>query len=172
MEFVKKVVPQKGDLLRVKRKAGYYHFGIAVSESRVIHFTASQGDLSNDKKDLKIIETSFDRFALNDVPEILEPFSSKFSRDEVVKRAKNYVNSLLFRGKPYNFITNNCEHFARYCYDGEAKSEQVLTGAMIVAAGLGLATTATTIGVKKVIDNRKKKDVIDDQNLIEIKEEK
>ena len=40
---------------------------------------------------------------------------------------------------------------------------------MIVAAGLGLATTATTIGVKKVIDNRKKKDVIEGDNLIELK---
>lgn len=156
MNFLTKIVPQKGDLLRVHRSAGYYHFGIAVSENRVIHFTAKNSDLSNNKKDMAIIETSLDRFILNDELEILYPYQGKFDRDEVVKRAKNYVNSPLFRQKPYNFVTNNCEHFARYCYEGKANSEQVITVATIVAAGLGLAATTVALAAKRTVDKKKK----------------
>lgn len=151
MAFLKILTPTKGDLLRVHRKEGYYHFGIAVSSDRVIHFTAESSDLSNNKKDFLIIETSLQRFLLNDELEIEEPYSSKFDRDEVVERAKNYANSRLFRGKYYNFISNNCEHFARYCYDGKAESEQVVAGTtIVVAAGTLVAgAVAAAIASKK-----------------------
>ena len=154
MAFLKMEYPTKGDLLRVHRKEGYYHFGVAVSPTRVIHFTAEKSDLGNDKKDFKIIETSLERFLLGDQLEIEEPYSSKFDRDEVVERAKNYVNSQLFRGKYYNFITNNCEHFARYCYDGKAQSDQVITGATVVVAA-GTLVAGAIAG--KIAMNRRKK---------------
>ena len=154
MAFLKMEYPTKGDRLRVHRKEGYYHFGVAVSPTRVIHFTAEKSDLGNDKKDFKIIETSLERFLLGDQLEIEEPYSSKFDRDEVVERAKNYVNSQLFRGKYYNFITNNCEHFARYCYDGKAQSDQVITGATVVVAAGALVAGAIA---GKVVSSRRKK---------------
>ena len=146
--------PTKGDLLRVHRKAGYYHFGIAVSSDRVIHFTAEKSDMAENKKDFKIIETSLERFLLNDELEIEEPYNSKFDRDEVVKRAKNYANSNLFRNKYYNFISNNCEHFARYCYDGRAESDQVVAGTTIVVAA-GTLIAGTIAG--KIASSRRKK---------------
>ena len=154
MAFLKILTPTKGDLLRVHRKEGYYHFGIAVSSDRVIHFTAESSDLSNNKKDFLIIETSLQRFLLNDELEIEEPYSSKFDRDEVVERAKNYANSNLFRKKYYNFVSNNCEHFARYCYDGSAQSEQVVAGTTIVVAAGALIAGAVA---GKLISNRRKK---------------
>ena len=106
------------------------------------------------KKDFKIIETSLERFLLGDQLEIEEPYNSKFDRDEVVQRAKNYANSHLFRQKYYNFVSNNCEHFARYCYDGKAESEQVVAGTtVVVAAGTLLAGAIAG----KLIANRRKK---------------
>ena len=114
----------------------------------------SGSDLGNNKKDFKIIETSLTRFLLGDQLEIEEPYASKFDREEVVKRAKNYANSQLFRGKYYNFISNNCEHFARYCYDGTPASQQVITGATAVVAAGTLVVGAVAA---KVVSARRKK---------------
>lgn len=159
MAFKVMNIPSTGDLIRVKREAGYYHFGIAVSEDRVIHFTAVNGDLSRDNRDIRIIETPLADFVRNDTLEIEVPFSSKYSRETVVKRAKKYINSQYFREKGYNFVENNCEHFARYCYDGKADSEQVLTGAMMTVA-LGAAAIGGVIGaIANRRRNKKKKQI-------------
>lgn len=154
MVFIKQTTPTAGDLLRVHRKAGYYHFGVAVAPDRVVHFTAEKSDLSNDAKEFKIIETSLERFILGDELEIEQPYSSPFDRDYVVKRAKNYANSHCFRGKPYNFVSNNCEHFARYCYNGNAFCDQVRTGALVVAAA---GATIVALAAKKIASNKRKK---------------
>ena len=37
--FYKVEKPEKGDLIRVRRKSGYFHFGIATGEDSIIHFT-------------------------------------------------------------------------------------------------------------------------------------
>ena len=160
MAFVKDKTPYKGDLLRVKRKQGYFHFGIAVSEDRVIHFTAPNSDLSEDNKQLKIVETPLSQFIRGDVLEIQEPYNAVFTRDEVVKRAKNYANSSCFRGKPYNFISNNCEHFARYCYDGKATSKQVNDVATAVVTAGATIVTGTVAAVVATHNKKvaKKKD--------------
>ena len=148
MAFEKNVSPIAGDLLRVHRKDGYYHFGIAVAPDRVVHFTAEKTDLSNDSREFKIIETSLERFLLGDTIEIETPYSSPFKREDVVKRARNYANSHCFRGKPYNFVTNNCEHFARYCYSDERTSKQVVEGAVLVGAvATGLVATAAASAI-------------------------
>ena len=146
-------IPTKGDLLRVHRKAGYYHFGVAISENRVIHFTAAQSDLGNNQNEIKIMETSLERFLQGDQLEIEEPYNSKFDREEVVKRAKNYANSHLFRRKPYNFVSNNCEHFARYCYDGKAESSQVIAGSLVAVAA---ATTVATAVIGGFVSRHRK----------------
>ncbi|KAG2488841.1 hypothetical protein HYH03_012638 [Edaphochlamys debaryana] len=47
---------------------------------------------------------------------------------DIVERARHVAMDLdgVFAGQPYNVITNNCEHFAYWCYNGhEAFSEQV-----------------------------------------------
>ena len=122
MSWKKKLLPQAGDILRVHRKAGYYHYGIAVSNNRVVHFTAGDEDLSKNKKDMQIIESSLDRFLLGGTLQIESPYRSSYDPEVVVERAKSYVNSPRFRGKYYNFVTNNCEHFANFIYYGEAVS--------------------------------------------------
>lgn len=157
MAFQKMDRPLRGDLLRVFRKQGYYHFGIAVNETEVIHFSAPDGDMSENKRQLKIIKTSLERFLRGDQLEVEVPYTAKYSRDEVVERAEKYLDTK-FRDRNYNLVTNNCEHFARYCYDGKAESKQVIQGALLTAA-TGSVLVGVTIGavarkVKKKITKK------------------
>lgn len=146
MSFKKVDKPLKGDLLRVHRSLGYYHFGIAISEDRVIHFSAPDQDIT-DKTKMRIIETSLKDFLKGDQLEIEQPYDSSFSRDEVVKRAKKYVNSNRFRGKYYHVVTNNCEHFARYCYYDKNESKQVVAVTVGAAIAGALIAGAAVAGV-------------------------
>ena len=154
MKFEKRDAPQKGDLLRVHRKKGYYHFGVASSESTVIHFTGKEDDSITDFKKVAIRETPLSTFIKKDKLQVLTPFCSPFSRDEVVERAKSFVGSHKFRDKYYNFITNNCEHFARYIYFDKAESVQVIRGiqvasSFVVSAEAVIATTAVVKTIQK-----------------------
>ena len=156
MSFQKVATPEKGDLLRIRRKAGYYHFGIAVSPDRVVHFTGDDSDLSGGKQ-LTVQETSLAKFIRGDVLEVETPYSSPFTRNQVVRRAKKLANHPSFRGKGYNFIDNNCEHVARYCYDGRAESKQVVAGTMAIVAGVS-AVVGFVANVLKPKRKKKKDD--------------
>ena len=151
MSWKKRLRPQAGDILRVHRKAGYYHYGIAVSNNRVVHFTAGDEDLAKNNKDMKIIESSLDRFLLGGTLQIESPYRASFDPEVVVERARSYVGSQKFNGKFYNFITNNCEHFANYIYYGDRVSKQVKVGTAVAA------TIATgVIGIGAIVATAKK----------------
>ena len=122
--FYKVNTVQTGELLRVKRKAGYYHFGIASSPKTVIHFTGANGDLAPDEGGIMIRETSLKKFIDGDELESKNTSKSPFNPKEIVKRARSFLGQTTFRGKPYNLVTNNCEHFARYIFEGSAESLQ------------------------------------------------
>jgi hypothetical protein len=168
MGFNKVATPLKGDLLRVRRKFGYYHFGIAVNSERVIHFTGTGQDFAM-KKEMKIIETPLSDFVKDGTLQIEQPYSGVFNRDEVVKRAKEFVGSNKFLDKYYNLVTNNCEHFARYCYDGKAQSLQVVS-ASVIAAAAGFMTSAvfgSIVGfgfLKKKSKQKTNNDIIEIEN--------
>lgn len=70
---------------------------------------------------------------------------SRYSEDEVVKRAESIVkNEENFNS--YNIISNNCEHFATWCVVGEGESFQVQSIAKKIAnaipriSGIGAKT--------------------------------
>ena len=128
MAFIKTSIIEKGDLIRVKRKRkGYYHFGIASSKDTVIHFTGDNTDSIMNSKGVLVRETSVDSFVRKDELEVEFPYSSDFARDIVLERAKSFLGQKEVLGNTYNVVTNNCEHFARYCYYDEKKSKQVET---------------------------------------------
>ena len=155
MSFQKVNNPLKGDIVRVHRKEHYFHYGIAVDENTVIHFAALTDDITSNKKEMKIIETSLERFLRGGQLEVQTPYDSCFSRDEVVEKAKRWVNCSQFRGKYYNLTTNNCEHFARYCYYGSYRSNQVIQAAAATAIlGAVAVGVATGTVVKKAIKKR------------------
>jgi len=145
MGWSKKVKPQEGDLIRVRRKVGYCHYGIALSENEVIHYAGPVDDEVLNAENIKIRRAPISIFIKEDEIEVKTPFDSPFTRNEVVSRAKEYVNSSQFRGQNYDFLMNNCEHFARYCYYGNPQSVQV--GRAL--SGLLMRTIAFSQSLKK-----------------------
>ncbi len=156
MAFIKSDDILPGDLLRVKRKAGYYHFGIALDKNHVIHFSGTNDDSISNYKDVKIRKAPLSLFVHGDDLEVNSPFDSLFSREEIIARASEYLNSDLFNGMHYNLMNNNCEHFARYCYYGKSTSKQVKTAVSIAAGAAALISSSIAIGISK----GKKKEVI------------
>ena len=155
MSFQKVSRPLKGDIIRVHRKEHYYHYGIAIDEYAVVHFTALNDDMASNKKEMKILETSLERFLRGGELEVQMPYDSRYTRDEVVQKAKRWINCRQFRGKYYNLVTNNCEHFARYCYYGSHSSKQVVQAAAATAI-LGAAAVGIVAGtaIKKAIKKK------------------
>lgn len=97
----------------------YRHYGISLGDGTVAHF---RGDRFLVQRTAWIQRTSLESFSQGD--EIcLEDCEYAFSRDEVVRRALSQVGCN-FGG--YNFIFNNCEHFAYWCVTGRRISKQVL----------------------------------------------
>lgn len=145
-----------GDLLRVKRKAGYFHYGIALDEDHVIHFSGTNDDSISNYKDVKIRKASLSLFLRGDTLEVNTPFDSPFSREEIISRAKAYLNKDKFNNAYYNLVTNNCEHFARYAYYGISTSKQVKTVAGVVTALTGSIVAGSTFAVALSKSKKKK----------------
>ncbi len=162
MAFIKSDDILPGDLLRVKRKAGYYHYGIALDKKHVIHFSGTNDDSISNYKEVKIRKAPLSIFVRESELEVNSPFDSPFTREEILSRASEYLNSDLFNGSHYNLINNNCEHFARYCYYGKANSNQVKTAVGVAAGVAMLAASSLAIGLskgkKKVEDISKSED--------------
>lgn len=125
MPFIKTSIVERGDIIRVKRSKGYYHFGIASGKGKVIHFTGDNSDSILDSKGVKVRETTLERFLRGDDLEVMFPYDSEYPRDIVVGRARSFLGKKEVLGGPYHVVTNNCEHFARYCYYDEHASKQV-----------------------------------------------
>ena len=141
MSFVKSVEPLKGDLIRVQRKLGYFHFGIYIGKGKVIHFSANKDDSIFDNTHISISEAKLEDFLRGDILEVNLPFNALYSRREVVKRAKKMLGSKLLEGNVYDLLGNNCEHFANYCYYGYLISDQS------VAANKGAVGVVSRLGV-------------------------
>ena len=128
----------KGDHIRVDRGA-YFHHGIDVGDGTVIHFTGEPGQ----KSGAAIKRTSMNEFLSGGKAEIIK-YSKSSAPSTVVAVALRHVGET-----GYNLITNNCEHFSRYCKTGQKKSEQVkdivVSGSAV--GGGAVATQAAITGV-------------------------
>jgi hypothetical protein len=107
---------RKGDILYINR--GFYkHYGIYVGDDSVIHYAKKESLFSP----IMVQESSLMDFA-KDYPISVDLQSRKrgLSPRETVKRAISQLGKA-----EYNLLLNNCEHFARWCKNGQSKSEQV-----------------------------------------------
>ena len=142
MSFELNVKPIKGDLIRVKRKLGYYHYGIYIGHNKVIHYSAPEDDSIFDNRNIEIRKGDLkENFLRGDTLEVNIPYSSFYYRFIVCKRAKKLLGVHKFRDVDYDLLKNNCEHFANYCYFGEAVSAQsdyASQGLMGVFSSLGV----------------------------------
>ena len=108
----------RGDHIKVSRGA-YDHHGIDVGNGEVIHYS---GEMNAEKKNAVICSVSKAAFAAGGKVDIVKHDDKCYSRDETVRRAKKHLGEGL--GK-YDFLGNNCEHFARWCKTGTKESRQV-----------------------------------------------
>ena len=142
MSFELNVKPIKGDLIRVKRKLGYYHYGIYIGHNKVIHYSAPEDDSIFDNRNIEIRKGDLkENFLRGDTLEVNIPYSSFYYRFIVCRRAKKLLGVHKFRDVDYDLLKNNCEHFANYCYFGEAVSAQsdyASQGLMGVFSSLGV----------------------------------
>lgn len=102
----------------IARTKSYYHYGIQISEDKVVHFV---GASYLKRKESKIEITSISKFLRDGKLEIVDSYSKSFSNEEIVNRALSKVGTN-FDG--YSVIKNNCEHFATWCATGKKQSQQ------------------------------------------------
>jgi len=107
-----------GDILYVNRGL-YKHYGVYAGNGKVVHFAPLTGTEIN-AKNAVIHETNLGNFLKSGVLKIDKKSKAKFSRLEIVRRARSQISS-----KSYNLVFNNCEHFARWCKTGVYESAQV-----------------------------------------------
>jgi HRAS-like suppressor 3 len=117
---------QVGDLLKFSGALGYpslYHYGVYLGDGAVAHLYARGG---KDKMSAEVQVVSLPQFVqlayAHNVPVLTERVAPQHRLPDgaVVQRALSRVGS-----KNYHVLFNNCEHFARWCVTGEARSEQV-----------------------------------------------
>jgi len=114
--------PVMGDHIRVKRPF-YYHHGIYVSDSEVIHFnTHGQGD--GLLGDAVIISSTLKEFLDLGKCEVksygLSLLEKPYPPEIVVERAISRLGE-----SGYNVAINNCEQFAEWCKTGMHRSRQI-----------------------------------------------
>lgn len=114
-----------GDHVAVSRGA-YTHHGISVGHGRVIHYS---GEVAR-KTDASICEVSLERFAAGGEVYVVRS-SARFEREEIVRRARSRIGE-----RDYSVVANNCEHFARWCREGNHRSSQVERASERVTTGL------------------------------------
>lgn len=129
-----------GDHIRTPRGA-YFHHGIIVGPEQVVHFA---GDASKDLSTARVRLASVNEFAGGRTVEVV-PYGRCLPRSEVVRVAMNLLDVA-----GYHLLRWNCEHFARLCKTGDARSWQVERASGVVGTpgagvvGSGLALTITT----------------------------
>lgn len=116
---------ESGDLLTVRcwyRCFPYSHFGIYMGDGTVIELASDSPVASNQiptRGSMQVRRTSLAGFARgSDIRRV--SVSNALPTEEVLRRAESKLGL-----KSYCIVTNNCEHFARWCKSGESLSEQV-----------------------------------------------
>ena len=179
--FYENKKPEKGDILAVQRKnAIYIHYGIYVGDNQVVHFSGPVGDDVNNPENVQIRKTSLEDFLRGDPLKIqvIDETRRKFTPEQVVQRALDNVGkSEVVTGK-YNFVMNNCEHFATWCVYGRGDSHQIhkfgQMGADISVKAIDLTTSAINFFkekkfAKRVKEETKNEKLIANQPIKEIK---
>jgi hypothetical protein len=128
-------VPCAGDHIRVRCWFGpvpYHHHGIAgwdhqTNRPTAIHYDSGmdEGGIKRRKQAAAVRETSLDRFAGSAGRDAIELVERPHDAQTVLTRAYSALGSELWAEGTYDLLSNNCEHFARWCVGGWGYSQQV-----------------------------------------------
>ena len=119
----------RGDHVRARR-IGYWHHGIDCGDGFVIHYS---GELLH-HKNACVQRIGMADFSKGGRIEVV-PYSLCSDPDTILKRAESRLGEAAYR-----VLTNNCEHFARWCKTGQPESPQILRAlhvASVVCVGIG-----------------------------------
>ncbi|PRF31947.1 hydrolase [Burkholderia multivorans] len=100
----------------VTRRTGYVHHGIYVGNGSVIHYAG----LSRQFGAGPVEVVSVDDFRAGSELAVVRHARTAYTGMEVAQRALSRVGE-----RRYRLLTNNCEHFCRWCLFGVGQSEQV-----------------------------------------------
>ena len=102
------------DIIRVKIRDDYYHYGIFENENSVYEFGSAKDAFKTDSKDISVINVTIKEFLDGKFLEVREySLKEKFKKnkpDIIIKKAKERLGE-----KGYNIISNNCLHFVNEC---------------------------------------------------------
>lgn len=127
-----------GDHIYVTRP-GYTHHGIDCGDGTVIHYDGGLWEQEN----AEIKHTSLEVFAHGQDIQVMK-YGRCFPPAVVIRRAQDRLGE-----NNYDLFDNNCEHFARWCKTGEAKSAQVEISKNVVQ-GLTHSVAAIAAGMRLV----------------------
>ena len=98
--------------------ATYKHYGVYIGDNKVIHFAPYEGQEISFENGI-IHETTIEGFLEGRVLKIDLNAKPAYDEKEIIRRARSRIGE-----KGYNLMTNNCEHFARWCVTGQSVSYQ------------------------------------------------
>jgi hypothetical protein len=94
----------------------YSHHGIYVGGGRVVHYAGLSQRLRRGPVEEVTLESFAKQFGFR-----IEPHAAPaFPAEEIVRRARTRIGE-----NRYGLLSNNCEHFSRWCVTGRAGSCQV-----------------------------------------------
>jgi hypothetical protein len=107
--------PPLGAHLTTSRR-GYDHHGVYVGRGRVVHYSGLSGFWQCGP----VEEVPLSRFVNGHPVRLVDHVESRYSPDEIVRRARSRLGE-----NDYRLLTNNCEHFCNWCLSGVSRSAQV-----------------------------------------------
>ena len=80
-------------------------------------------------------------------PQIVDK-EPKYDLHEIVSRAKSQIGK-----KEYEVRSKNCEHFASWCVEGKARSNQVINYGFSAISIIAISAIAAILGIMKFATN-------------------
>jgi hypothetical protein len=121
-------------------RVGYQHHGIYCGDNKVIHYSGEK--LAKENAFIRI--SSLCEFSSGKTVRVRQ-YDVRHNPDETINRAESRLGDA-----EYDLISNNCEHFARWCITGDHCSEQI-RDAVATAGGTAGAGVATAGAVGAVV---------------------
>ena len=115
--------PPAGTIVKRRMHAGgplaplmwllYRHFGIYVGDGRIVHF-AGEGDKAGD---VRVRDVPVDEFLEGERLRVHRRPNNARHAQAIVAEAQRWVGRACHG--PYHLVLNNCEDFAKHCYEIE-----------------------------------------------------
>lgn len=121
MEWIQ-ASPNPGDPVRVKVQF-YHHYGIFVSEDRVIQFGLPDGP-SRPAAEIRVLSSDVYTFLQGGNLEVGKPDRQERKQLRSAEQVIAYAESKLGQDG-YHLLHNNCEHFMNECLFGKSTSATV-----------------------------------------------